>query len=965
MAMVAVWVIAGVPACATGNDVTTSTSSDTGSAAGGADPAGSSTGAGGAGGKTAVCGDGDIAASESCDDGNTADGDGCDSHCALETPGWDCSGVPTHCTAKCGDGVLVGNEKCDDGNTATSDGCSDTCAVDNGWKCAGAPSLCATICGDGLLAGKEECDDKNAAALDGCSDLCKVEKGWTCVGQPSACMTTCGDGLLAGAESCDDKNVMPGDGCDEACQIEPFWTCVGEPSDCSTPCGDGNVAGAEVCDDKNTIDGDGCNAACKPEPGYACAGMPSNCTTACGDGVAVSGIEACDDGNTGNGDGCNAICKVEPGFVCTGATPTKCATVCGDGYAAGGETCDVGAPKPNDGCDDTCHAEHGYVCNNFPSVCATVCGDGLIGGSEQCDDGNSSGGDGCSPTCAILPGYTCSGEPSMCVAKCGDGILAGAEQCDDGNLVNGDCCSSACGAEAGCEIESNNTIPLANDFSALAITSTVKGTIKPVGDVDFYVVTVPAGQTAALTAATLDGFNSSCVNLTQDSFLAVFDDNGAPLGSDDNTGPGNCAQIQVVGLTGGDYFIEVKAAGTQQFSYALSVQLQIVVCGNGTVEPGEQCDDGNTTNGDGCNSLCKSEAFAEIEPNNTPAQALANGPFPANTLWTGAIGAIGDQDYYALLVTSAVDLTIATYDGTGAPNCAAPHDTEIRLFAANGVTQLSSDDDTGPGLCSLTTAAANAGNRHLLPGTYYISVEEHLNDSSIPDYILQVTTTAVCGNGVTEGYETCDGGPGCSATCSVIPICGDGVTSGAEGCDDGNTTNGDGCSSACAVEPGYVCPPASPSVCTSVINCPAPKQLLVFTATGLPLGILDNTTITSTINVTNVKTVSQAVLQIDVSHTYDADLDITLKSPAAAAGIDITSDNGTNGDNYTNTVFSDLCVPLVVNGTAPFSACYKPEAPLSAFVGQPSNGAWVLGVGDDAAGDTGSLNGWKLTLCVQ
>ncbi len=31
----------------------------------------------------------------------------------------------------------------------------------------------------------------------------------------------------------------------------------------------------------------------------------------------------------------------------------------------------------------------------------------------------------------------------------------------------------------------------------------------------------------------------------------------------------------------------------------------VVVCGNGTIEPGEQCDDGNTTAGDGCDETCQ------------------------------------------------------------------------------------------------------------------------------------------------------------------------------------------------------------------------------------------------------------------------------------------------------------------------------------------------------------------------
>jgi cysteine-rich repeat protein len=31
------------------------------------------------------------------------------------------------------------------------------------------------------------------------------------------------------------------------------------------------------------------------------------------------------------------------------------------------------------------------------------------------------------------------------------------------------------------------------------------------------------------------------------------------------------------------------------------------VCGNGIVEPGEECDDGNTVNWDGCSSTCVCE----------------------------------------------------------------------------------------------------------------------------------------------------------------------------------------------------------------------------------------------------------------------------------------------------------------------------------------------------------------------
>jgi cysteine-rich repeat protein/probable HAF family extracellular repeat protein len=54
---------------------------------------------------------------------------------------------------------------------------------------------------------------------------------------------------------------------------------------------------------------------------------------------------------------------------------------------------------------------------------------------------------------------------------------------------------------------------------------------------------------------------------------------------------------------------------------------------------------------------------------------------------------------------------------------------------------------------------------------------------------------------------------------AVIPgvapaACGDGVIEGSEQCDDWNTLKGDGCSSACQVEPGWTCNGNSPTNCT-------------------------------------------------------------------------------------------------------------------------------------------------------
>jgi cysteine-rich repeat protein len=85
----------------------------------------------------------------------------------------------------------------------------------------------------------------------------------------------------------------------------------------------------------------------------------------------------------------------------------------------------------------------------------------------------------------------------------------------------------------------------------------------------------------------------------------------------------------------------------------------------------------------------------------------------------------------------------------------------------------------------------------------------------------------LCGNGILDGDEACDDGnpttgDGCSIACSVesgyicptvgqlcVHQCGDGIIQDTsiykEDCDDFNTANGDGCSSTCQKDPAYDC----------------------------------------------------------------------------------------------------------------------------------------------------------------
>ena len=63
--------------------------------------------------------------------------------------------------------------------------------------------------------------------------------------------------------------------------------------------------------------------------------------------------------------------------------------------------------------------------------------------------------------------------------------------------------------------------------------------------------------------------------------------------------------------------------------------------------------------------------------------------------------------------------------------------------------------------------------------------------------------------------------------------------------------------------------------------------------------------------------------QINVTHTWDSDLNVFLIAPNGAR-IELTTGNGGGGDNYTNTVFDDEAATLISAGAAPFTGSFRP-----------------------------------------
>jgi len=99
----------------------------------------------------------------------------------------------------------------------------------------------------------------------------------------------------------------------------------------------------------------------------------------------------------------------------------------------------------------------------------------------------------------------------------------------------------------------------------------------------------------------------------------------------------------------------------------------------------------------------------------------------------------------------------------------------------------------------------------------------------------------------------------------------------------------------------------------------------------------DSQGITSKINVADDLTVFASDIYVNITHTWIGDLTVTLTSPTGTSAV-LHNASGGSADDINNTFSS------------------------SAFNGEVATGDWVLSVADNAAGDTGSVNNWALTI---
>lgn len=105
--------------------------------------------------------------------------------------------------------------------------------------------------------------------------------------------------------------------------------------------------------------------------------------------------------------------------------------------------------------------------------------------------------------------------------------------------------------------------------------------------------------------------------------------------------------------------------------------------------------------------------------------------------------------------------------------------------------------------------------------------------------------------------------------------------------------------------------------------------------------------------------VSDLRVQIEIEHTFDSDLTVSLLSPLGTR-VPLFSQVGGSENDFHGTIFSDSAADDIGAGNAPFTGEFRPAGLLADLNGQPLGGEWILSIADTFRGDVGRLVKWSL-----
>lgn len=646
-------------------------------------------------------------------------------------------------------------------------------------------------------------------------EACTTTIAYVCEGP-----AVCGNGIVGGSEECDDGNATSDDGC-TGCVIDANYICSGAPSTCTEACPSGGTQDVH----ESTV-----YRACSGQISYAeavdyCASLSETLvriddyeennavrSLASSGEIWLGGAEEATEGswrwldgtqfwnsgpvgsqyenwsasqpNNAGGQDCLSMfdsgrwndqnCGDSFAFVC------EASDTCGNGFRGAGEECDDGGTAKGDGCDDVCALET-----------TPTCGDGLVWLGEECDDGDTDSGDGCSSGCSIEANYICSGEPSSCSEVCTS--YQTSEYSGQSYLICTDTLSRT-NAETLCESFSMSLVEIddANENAHI---------VSEGGGAELWIGANDRNQEGVWVWASGTQFWSG--DSTGSAVGGAYE-NWASGQPDDAVDGQDCGRM----LSGGTWG-DVSCVTTS--SYAVACEGPIA-CGDGVVNTGEECDDGDPDDGDGCSSSCVIEAGYRCEGSPSVCVTICDLSGEYRSPPPGASTVFRDSEYF--YCSSATDFDTAELDcaGLGANWTLAQIDDADENTAAVQMTGtavwLGGTDEVSEGqwLWPDGTVFYDSGTN-----AEYSNFAVSEPNGAASENCLQLATSG------TWSDESCASTTG--YLCEGPPTCGNAVIASTEQCDDGNTATGDGCDDLCQVELGYECELPSgdgtESVCTA------------------------------------------------------------------------------------------------------------------------------------------------------
>jgi cysteine-rich repeat protein len=546
----------------------------------------------------------------------------------------------------------------------------------------------------------------------------------------------------------------------------------------------------------------------------------------CGNAVLDDG-EGCDDGNAASGDGCSDACEVEsaPAGGCPGTAITLTAPSAGEragsvvadttGFGSSFDSATCGGGNGKDAVysvtSDIAGRARVVLDAKFDAYLAlrSICGDAK---TESACEPVPVGGGKSQLVFPVAAGQTMfivvdgvAGESGafrldveIDATTCGDGVAQWPEQCDDANTTSGDGCSPACTLETPLSLpgkcpgatyafagdpSSPKTVSFAGDTSALASTASSLGCSSGGGKDQVYAITPTIS--GSLRSVLRASYPDAQLHARSECFTSQsqMDCREQPLA-------GVPFDMTIPVVANRTYYVFVDgSSGSGGGRYTLDVTLAPAACGNGVVDPTEECDDGDVADGDGCSAACALEpapAGLDACPGAPLALAPAGGaggdPLAVRTfrttastslLTSGVEGGCGSGP----ATKDAVYSFVAPYDGWIDAQATGAFDVvlDLRADCVAESTKSSpgiscSDADRGNGT-ERVSGAIEAGE------TYTLVVKGGLPtaDNEGPFTLEGAIRPAVCGDGIIEGGEECDDGgtdPGdtCDATCHIEPL---------------------------------------------------------------------------------------------------------------------------------------------------------------------------------------------------